>query len=137
MGTAVIVVDTNVIAYLFIGGDYTASAEKVREADPTWLAPMLWRSEICNVLMLYLRRQILTLNDAKLYLSNAEKMLAGHEHEVNGSRVLELAHGSNCTAYDCEFVSIAEKFNLPLVTSDKKLLATFPDIAVSMNAFVA
>ena len=132
-----IVVDTNVIAYLFIGGDHTTAAEKVRDTDSDWAAPLLWRSEMCNVLMLYLRRQIFDLADAQSYLSKAEKMLAGHEHEVDGLRVLELADGSNCTAYDCEFVSLAEILDVPLVTSDKKLLAAFPDIAISMESFAA
>lgn len=54
---------------------------------------------------------------------------------VDSARVIELATESGCTAYDCEFAYLAEKLNIPLVTSDKKLLAAFPDIAQSMDAF--
>lgn len=51
------------------------------------------------------------------------------------ARVIELAAESGCTAYDCEFVSLAERLNVPLVTSDKKMFAAFPEIAISMEAF--
>lgn len=56
---------------------------------------------------------------------------------IDDTRVIELAAKSDCTAYDCEFVSLAERLEVPLVTSDKKLLAAFPSIAVSMKMFVA
>jgi predicted nucleic acid-binding protein len=46
----VIVVDTNVIAYLFIPCELTAGAESLFSRDPDWLAPLLWRSELRNVL---------------------------------------------------------------------------------------
>ena len=45
-----IVVDTNVIAYLHISGKFTSSALRLLRQDPYWIAPPLWRSEFCNVL---------------------------------------------------------------------------------------
>jgi len=52
-----IVVDTNVIAYLMIPGDYTAQARAALWKDPQWAAPLLWRSEFNNVLALYMRHE--------------------------------------------------------------------------------
>ncbi len=40
-----IAVDTNVLAYLYLPGEYTAQAEALLERDPDWTAPVLWRSE--------------------------------------------------------------------------------------------
>jgi predicted nucleic acid-binding protein len=133
----VIVVDTNVVVYLFVEGVHTAIAEKVRVEDPDWAAPLLWRSEMRNVLMLYLRNKILTFAEAELHMAKAENVLSGREYQVESARVLALALSSGCTAYDCEFVSLAEKLHVPLVTSDEKLLAAFPKIAVSMAEFAA
>ena len=48
-----IVADTNVIAY---PSPYTELAERLFGTDPHWIAPVLWRSEMRNVLALYLRR---------------------------------------------------------------------------------
>mgnify|MGYP001305613335 CR=1 FL=1 len=130
-----IVVDTNVIAYFLIEGEPTADAEKVYDADSEWVAPLLWRSEMRSLLALYVRRTIMSATETFGPMSRAEGLLAGREYDVESHRVLELAHSSGCTAYDCEFIYVAERLNVPLVTSDKKLLAAFPSIAVSMADF--
>lgn len=131
-----IVVDTNVIAYFIVPGEMTDQAEGVRNKDPEWAAPKLWRSEMRNLLALYLRQRLIPLTDAKGYMSDAELLLSGNEHDVASDRVLELAKLSGCTSYDCEFVFVAESLGAPLVTSDKKLLSAFSSIAVSMNDFM-
>ena len=56
-----IVVDTNVIAYLFIKGDYSDNAMKLLKSDPVWIVPYLWKSEFRNVLTLYIRQNHLTI----------------------------------------------------------------------------
>lgn len=51
-----IVVDSNVLAYLYLPGTYTAAAESLLEQEPNWAAPILWRSEFRNILAGYMRR---------------------------------------------------------------------------------
>ena len=132
-----IVVNTNIIAYFVINGTQTASAQKVFDADPDWSAPQLWKSEMRNVLSLHIRQKLMTLDEVFIVMDKAEEVISGREYEVGSHRVIELANASGCTAYDCEFASLAELLNVPLVTFDKKLLAAFPDIAVSIDAFTA
>lgn len=55
-----IVVDTNVLAYLYLPGEYTAVAEVLLERDPDWAAPVLWRSEFRIILAGHIRRGSLT-----------------------------------------------------------------------------
>lgn len=131
-----IVVDTNVIAYLVVPGDRTSVAERVWTKDPDWMAPKLWRSEMRNLLALYVRSGPLSLDDIRTYMANAERLLAGFEYDVSSDPVLTLSANSGCTAYDCEFISLAVRFNIPLVASDKQLLRTFPDLAISMDDFL-
>jgi predicted nucleic acid-binding protein len=131
----VIVVDTNVIAYFYIQSDHTTLAEAVMRTDSAWAAPRLWRSEFRNVLHLYLRKGELELKGAVEKMREAESTIGENEYDVLSSKVLKLAHESGCTAYDCEFVSLAEGLNISLVTSDKKLIAAFPSIALSMKDF--
>ncbi len=49
-----IVVDTNIITYLFLPTDYTEQAEQLFRQARMWTAPVLWRSEFRNVLAHYI-----------------------------------------------------------------------------------
>lgn len=127
-----IVVDSNVVAYLYLPGEYTARAEATFERDPQWAAPLLWRSELRNILAGYLRRKRLTFEQACNVQSEAESFLSGAEFEVDSGAVLELVRDSDCSAYDCEFVALAIKLDTQLVTMDKKLLKAFPKRAIAL-----
>jgi predicted nucleic acid-binding protein len=128
----VIVVDTNILAYLYLPTAYTASAEALLQKEPDWAAPVLWRSEFRNLLAGYLRRKTLSFEDAKAVQAEAESLLAGNEYDVSSDRVLELVRDSDCSAYDCEFVALAIQLDVKLVTMDAKLLKAFPSRAVPL-----
>jgi predicted nucleic acid-binding protein len=129
----VIVVDTNVIAYLYLQGEHTARAEALLQHDVDWAAPLLWRSEFRNILAGYLRRKTLTFDAARELQAEAESLMAGNEQVINSERVLELVRDSDCSAYDCEFAALAMQLEVKLVTLDSKLLKAFPRHAVSLN----
>ncbi len=128
-----IVVDTNVLAYLYLPGEHTAQAEALLERDPQWAAPVLWRSEFRNILAGYIRRSTLTFEQARDIQAEAENLLSGAEHDVDSQRVLELVRDSDCSAYDCEFVALAMKLGAALVTMDAKLLRAFPERALPLS----
>lgn len=128
-----IVVDTNVIAHLFLPGAFTARAEAWLKKDRDWAAPLLWRSELRNVLGGYLRRKQLTFEAAIAVQREAEALLLGSEHEVDSQQVLELVRASDCSAYDCEFVSLAMRIGVKLLTADGKVLKAFPECAVAFS----
>lgn len=121
-----IVVDTNVLAYLLLPGPKTSLAEALLLDHPQWAAPPLWRSEWRNVLATYLRRDLLNLPAALALMQQAEAILSAHEQPVSSEQVLALASSSRCSAYDCEFVAAAQQLGVPLVTEDQKILAAFP-----------
>lgn len=129
-----IVVDSNVLAYLYLPGEFTAAAETLMERDSDWNAPVLWRSEFRNILAGYLRRGQLTFGQAHALQSEAENLLRDGEYEVDSRSVLELVRDSECSAYDCEFVALAMKLGARLVTMDGKVLRSFPDISVPLTA---
>ena len=132
-----IVVDTNVIHYCWVRGVYTDVAQAVRQQDPDWHAPILWRSELCNVLTAYLRRQSLSREQIVEILDAADQALAGSEHVIADQLVLDVVEGSTLTAYDAEFVALASALSVPLVTADKTVLKAFSDRAMTMEAFVS
>ncbi len=129
-----IVVDTNVLAYLYLPTEFTAHAESLLERDPEWAAPVLWRSEFRSILAGYMRRKTLPFEVARALQTEAESLLAGNEHEVDSQRVLELVRDSDCSAYDCEFAALAMRLGVKLVTMDSRLLRAFPKHVVSLAA---
>ena len=124
-----IVVDTNVLAYLWLPGDRTPQAERLLRRDPDWNAPLLWRSEFRNVLAGCLRRGDVNLETAVQIADEAEAQMRGREFSVPSAQVLSRVEASDCSAYDCEFVVLAEELGAPLFTSDERLLRSFPSIA--------
>jgi predicted nucleic acid-binding protein len=130
----VIVVDSNVLAYLYLPGEHTAKAEALLEHDAEWAAPLLWRSEFRNILAGYMRRGTLSFEQATALQREAEDLLDGCEFDLDSRSVLELVRDSDCSAYDCEFVALAMKLKTKLVTMDGKLLRAFPKHAISLTA---
>ena len=131
-----IVVDTNVIAYLHLDSEQRIVVDSVFAADPNWVAPYLWRSEFRNVLSQYVRKNLLSLMDASEIMDSAHRIMDGGEYDVSSERVLALAQSSGCSAYDCEFVALAHHLGIPLVTVDQQLLLNFPEIALSPAEFL-
>ena len=130
-----IVVDTNIIGYLFLTSESSASAEQALIKDSEWAAPILWRSEFRNVLALYMRKKIIKLEQAQRIMDEARELLKGREYEVPSYEVLRLASESSCSAYDCEFIALANDLKTPLITVDKQLLKAFPSTAVSLKSY--
>lgn len=131
-----IVVDTNILIYYFVKGDHNETAVQVHQKDPVWVAPFLWRSEFRNTLLLYLRKELLTLSQIQRLVQTAESKMGDHEFHILADEVFRAASVSSCSAYDCEFVALAKELGVPLVTADKKILREFPETAVSPQQFV-
>jgi predicted nucleic acid-binding protein len=130
-----IVVDTNTLLYLYVPGEHSSHAEDVLKHDPDWTAPRLWRSEFRNVLAWYVRQRRLVLEHAQQIAEAAEAFMDGRGYEVPSRHVLAIASACHCSAYDCEFVVLAQQLHVPLVTSDQQILRVFPTTAVSLSAF--
>ncbi len=131
-----IVVDTNLLVYLYVPSARTAKAEAVFEQDPLWVSAYLWRSEFRNTLVGLVRQGNLSLETVQHMAQRAESFMAGREYTVVTDQVLRLAGESRCSAYDCEFVTVAQDLGVPLVTADRQLLRAFPATAVNLDEFV-
>jgi predicted nucleic acid-binding protein len=130
-----IVADTNLLVYLYVQGERTGQAEAVVTRDPVWAAPLLWRSEFCNVMAGMLRQRVFAVDAALRVIREAENWMRGHEYSVTSDQVFRLAVASRCSAYDCEFVALAQDLGVPLVTTDQQVLASFPATAVALARF--
>ncbi len=131
-----IVVDTNILAYLLLTGVRSAEAERALRKDPVWAVPLLWRSELRNVLALYMRQRGMTAEQATQVIDKADELLQGREYTLPSRTVLDLVAQSVCSAYDCEFVALAQELNVLLLTDDRRILSEFPQRSISLTRFV-
>ena len=132
-----IVVDTNIISYLYIAGKSSQQSENLLAFDSSWVAPRLWLSEFRNVLARYLRTTRIALDQVLLIIHQAETLLSDSEYEVSSAHITQHVENSSCSAYDCEFVALAQYLDVPLITADKKILRAFPEIAKSIESHIA
>lgn len=129
-----IVVDTNMLVQVVF--DAGSIAARVLLREPEWTAPRLWRSEFRSALAGQIRVKGLSVDAAVDAFSRAQGLVRV-EREPEMREIARLIISSRCSAYDLEFVAVALALKVPLVTNDKQVLAEFPRIAISPEAFAA
>lgn len=133
-----IVVDTSVIASLVLPtGHHTQAAMGLLGSDRDWAAPLLWRSELCNILATGVRNGWVAADQASEALATAEELMEGNDYAVPAAEVLRAAIASGCSAYDAELVVLARDLGVKLVTLDQAILKAFPAIVISLHTFAA
>ena len=131
-----ICVDTNIICYRYMASPFSAAADAAWAKDPDWIVPILWRSEFRNALAGSIQRHSITAEEASAIANLAEAMLDRKEFTVSTSTILQFVSRSNCSAYDCDFVALAQANGLRLLTVDRQILREFPQVAISLKAFL-
>ncbi len=131
-----IVADSNLIAYLLIPGDNSSLADQVFLKDAEWAVPLLCRSELRNILTLYMRHEGMSLQQAQVTMEKAECLLRDREYAIPSDSVLEITFHDSISAYDGEFVVLAQYLGVPFVTFDKPVRKVFPKIAISAQDFL-
>jgi predicted nucleic acid-binding protein len=131
-----IVVDTNVIAYLLIEGDRTADARALRRADPDWRSEPFLLVEFSNLLATQVRAKALSAAQAKSLLESAAQQVAAWV-EVPHAEALTVALERQVSAYDARVVACARRLSVPLVTEDSRLRAATPGLSLSIAEAVS
>jgi predicted nucleic acid-binding protein len=133
----VIVADSNLVAYLLIPGQKSALAERILLKDAEWAVPLICRSEMRNILALYMRREGMSLAQALSTMEKAESLWRTREYAVPSDAVLKLTSLSPVSAYDGEYVALADQLGVSLITFDRPIRKAFPDIALDPETFAA
>lgn len=127
-----VVVDTNVIAYLLIEGDRTKRAHALFARDPDWRSESFLLIEFSNVLATYLKTGDLSRNQAETLLAEVERrvqVLVSVPH----ARALDVAEEYAVSAYDARFLAAALDMGAKLVTEDTKLRVAAPGLTQSID----
>jgi predicted nucleic acid-binding protein len=127
-----LLVDTNVVAYLLIEGDHTQAAQQLRRRDPDWRSEAFLLVEFTNVLASSVATKQMTLGLAENSLGKAVALFDGKLRSMPPASVLAAAVRHRVSAYDARFLALAEAIGLPVVTEDKKLRDAAPNLTQSL-----
>jgi len=133
----VILIDTNIIAYLLIEGDYTEAARELRRRDPDWRSEAFLMVEFTNVLAASVAANRMNLALAQLFLVEASSLLNGKLARVAHAPVLATAVQYRVSAYDARFLALAQQLSSRLITEDAKLRAAAPSLTQSLAEALA
>jgi predicted nucleic acid-binding protein len=132
-----VLVDTNILAYLLIADERTAPARRLLERDPDWHSETFILAELLNVLATNVRADRLSLPAAMAALLEAHSVVGDSLHQAEDDVVLSLAIGLGVSAYDARFLAIARDLGTALVTEDAKLRKAAPAYTQSLAEAVA
>jgi predicted nucleic acid-binding protein len=132
-----IVADTNLVVQLTLRLAQTEQARNVYQRDSDWVLPELWRHEYLNVLANYLRFDHTPMETLLAAWQQATSLFKNSVKPVDMLQALRLAGDLNISAYDAQYLALAQTFDIKLVTEDRKLRKAAPDMTLSMQAFLS
>jgi predicted nucleic acid-binding protein len=132
-----LLVDTNVVAYLLIDGDHTEAAQQLRRRDSDWRSEAFLLVEFNNVLASSVANKRMTFGLAEDLLGKAVALFDGKLRNMPPASVLSAAVRHRASAYDARFLALAEAIGLPVVTEDKKLRTAAPGLTQSLAEALA
>lgn len=103
--------------------------------DPDWRLPSLWRYEYLNVLATYARQGGATVSEGRTLWRRAVALFGPREEAIDAEAALGLAIAHPVSAYDAQYVALAQRLRTAFVTEDRRLLKAFPTIAQTMQSF--
>ena len=128
---SVVLIDTNILAYLMIEGDRTDAAQQLFKRDSDWCSEAFVMVEFSNVLATYVRAGALTQAQGSKLLTDAQVHIPTL-HSVANAQALENAMQFQISAYDARFIALAKQLKLKLVTEDAKLRGAVPSWTLSL-----
>ena len=132
-----ILVDTNIVAYLLIEGDHTAAAQELRRRDSDWRSEAFLMVEFANVLAALIATGRMALPLAQRFLFEAGSLLDRKLARLPHAPVLATAVRYRVSAYDARFLALAQQLGRRLVTEDTKLRGAAPALTQSLAEALA
>jgi hypothetical protein len=132
-----IVVSTDVVAALYVPGEFTQAAEAVLLRDPHWASPMLWRTLLPNHAAALLADGRATPEIVRMMVAEAALLFRSREFPAPLEDNTEIILTSPCSAFMAPFLCLARGLQVPLVTLDAAAIRAFPETALSPIDFAA
>ena len=126
-----VLIDTNILAYLMIAGDRTSAAQELYARDPDWRSEEFMLVELSNILATYVRTRAMTREIGIRLLAQAQTLVPGPS-SVSPAQALEAAMQFDISAYDARFIALARQMRVKLITEDTRLRAAVPTWTISL-----
>ena len=129
------IVDTMVLAYALLGVEgYREQAANALDRSNILEAPDSLKAELTNVVWQWIVRRGVSFHLGREVLWNSISIVDRYiPVEVCWERALVLAVEKNHPAYDTLFIAAAEYSGTVCLTSDTKLIETFPDQTIGLE----
>jgi predicted nucleic acid-binding protein len=132
-----LLVDTNIIAPLYVRSARSQAAAELFARDAVWRTEPLALIELSNLLITYERARYITAATARDCLNRAAAFLQPQLFRVSHQAALDAALRYRTTAYDGRFLALARQLGVRLVTEDAKLRAAAPALTQSLAEALA
>jgi predicted nucleic acid-binding protein len=133
----VLLIDSNILAYLLIDGVHTEGVRRLAQRDSAWQSESYILIEFTNVLTRYMAADILGLTEVQKLFSEADQIIGTSLHTASHLDALALAAEFKVSAYDARYLAVAQTLGQKLVTEDKKLRAAAPKLTQSVEEALA
>jgi predicted nucleic acid-binding protein len=130
-------VDTNVLACLFIEGPFSANAQALHASDADWRSEPFILIAFTNLLATPIRASRLAPDAGPALVERAKALLADGLHEGDHASALAIAARLSVFAYDARFLCVALALGSRLVTEDATLQRKAPAQAISIAKALA
>ena len=127
-----LLVDTNIVAPLYVRGAGSTAAVALFARDSVWRTEPLALIELSNVLITYRRARYITAATARDCMARATAFLQPHLYRATHEAALDIALRYRVTAYDARFLALADQLGSRLVTEDARLRAAAPALTQSL-----
>jgi predicted nucleic acid-binding protein len=132
-----LLVDTNVVAYLLIDGDHTAAAQRLHTLDSDWRSEAFLLVEFTSILASSVETKRMTPALAGDLLAKATALFEGKLARIPHASVLAIAARQRVSTYDARFIALADQLGRRLVTEDSRLRSAAPALTQSLAAALA
>ena len=132
-----VIVDTNIIAPLYVRSARSPAVAELFAHDSVWRTEPLALIELSNVLITYERARYITAVRARDCLKRAAAFLQPYLFRVSHQAALDAALRYGTTACDARFLALAQQLSMRLVTEDLKLRAAAPALTQSLAEALA
>lgn len=132
-----IIADANLILYRYLNGPLTPLADAALARDPDWRTTALWRCEFTSAVVKMIRADVLDEAAATAAMNAAAADMVPREVEVPQEQALGAALRHGISAYDAQYIALAEMLGHRCVTADAHLARKTPAISVLLADFVA